>query len=778
MPKSIDFSEYCGYWKDRIERDLASFGDPGAAVDVTRSGRRLRAAWTMRGQEREAVFSISPDRGVNVDCAGRHLPYGSFAAGPDMADLQQVSRMILQASPPRLFVPTQAEHADAAASPPRPALDFLAALLDHDTHDATRVIMVTGEAGAGKTRVLQELVRRRADDYLRGRSSTLLLYVNAQGRALARLNEALATELQDLKVGLTYHSVAVLARLGTLIPVIDGFDELLGVSGYDDAFSSLSGFLEQLEGQGQLLTSARSVYYEEEFLSRAGSMSATGNQAWTHAAVRVRAWSEEDRNEYLDQWAASERLTGGDLEDLRRRMKNVFRRNDALASKPLFFTRMVDLLRNNPGFSAGDDLLRALVQEYLDRERTDKLLDSQSRSLLTTRQFEHLMCELAQEMWNQETRELDYRSVREVAEYVVESEDLSDAAKQVIVERMPTLAFLAKGGGHAASSAGISFEHELFFFYFLAGSIASQFASATTDLKIALSRSALPEDVAERVAAALGASDGVRETGRLQELLDRLARAGAAEWRRATQVRENAGLLVMALLRACANSHGAAHEIDGCVVRSVVFPGSHLRNVTMRRCSLTDVIVQRTDLTSTRFLDCEARDMLLREPSIATGSTRLELKGLAPAQVTSIRFRRDGAMETSYDPAVIGDTLRECGAAVRTDRRRSDTSVPAGYVGLVEQLMRAYRRANPICKDDPALKHIFTDMRWGRVERLLVEHGVVTMESRNTSGKRKQFLRRRFLPERIMSGLRERTDADPRIRAFWRALAMKPPAGG
>ena len=142
--------------------------------------------------------------------------------------------------------------------------------------------MVTGEAGSGKTRVLQELVRRQADSYLRGQTNKLFLYVNAQGRALARLNEALATELQDLRVNLTYHSVATLARVGIVIPVIDGFDELLGVSGYDDAFSSLAQFLEQMEGQGCLVASARSVYYEAEFLARAGKESATGDQAWTH----------------------------------------------------------------------------------------------------------------------------------------------------------------------------------------------------------------------------------------------------------------------------------------------------------------------------------------------------------------------------------------------------------------------------------------------------------------------------------------------------------------
>ena len=595
-----DVSDFSKYWKSRIERDLTSFGDPGAIVTVSGSGRQFRAKWTMRGTAREALFSTSLDRGVSVTFGGRRSAYSAFVAGPDMADLSLVARMILQASKPLLFVPTKAEYTIDGRATRRPAVEVLTTLLDQEQDDATRVVMVTGEAGAGKTRVLQELVRRQADDYIHGRTSKLLLYVNAQGRALARLNEALATELQDLKVGLTYHSVTVLARLGILVPVIDGFDELLGVSGYDDAFSSLAGFLEQLEGEGQLLTSARSVYYEEEFMARAGSMSAAGGQAWSHDAVQVLAWSDQDREDYVDKLVHDQGLSDDESGPLRERVHTVFDdSNAALASKPLFFTRTVELLQRNPDFSGSDDLLRALVFEYLSRERTEKLLDRQSESLLTQAQIERLMCELAEEMWNQETRELDSRSVREVAEYFVETENLSEAAKQVVVERIPSFAFLARSDD-SASRLGLSFEHELFFFYFLAGSIARQFTSSGTDVRIVLSRSALPEEVADRVAIDVAAPDDLDVVEHLQELLDRLAVAGTTEWSRMTQVRENAGLLVMALLREYTGSDQGGREIDGCTLRSLIFPGGHLKNVTLRRSSLIDLTVRRTDLTLTK----------------------------------------------------------------------------------------------------------------------------------------------------------------------------------
>ena len=732
----------------------------------------------MRGTVRDAVFSISRDKGVRVDVDGHRLPYHRFIAGTDMADLPQVARMIRQASKPQIFVPIRAEYTGAGDAEPGLAVELLSTLLDQGSLDATRVIMITGDAGAGKTRVLQELVRRRANEYLHGRASGLLLYVNAQGRALARLNEALATELQDLKVGLTYHSVAVLTRLGMLVPAIDGFDELLGVSGYDDAFSSLAGFLEQLEGEGQVLTSARSVYYEEEFLSRAGSRSVTGDQRWSHEAVRVLAWSDADREAYLQRWSRTKALSKGDSAGLRKRLRAAFDgRNEDLASKPLFFTRTVDLLWGNPNFSGGADLLRALTQEYLDRELNDKLLDRQSQSLLSRKQFEDLMCELALEMWNQETRELDAGSVREVAEYVLESEGLRESARQVVVEKMPALAFLGRGDNRSSSRAGIAFEHDLFFFYFLAGSIASQLGSARTDIRIVLSRSALPEDVADRVAMELDAAQPAGGADGLQMLLDRLGEAGAAEWHRTTQVRENAGLLTMALLRAYAGSGNAGREVEGCTVRSVIFPGSHLKDVTLRCCALVDVALRRTDLSTTRFLDCEARDVVLLEPRIVPDSTRLELKGLDPAQVMGIRVPQGDQVKTHYAPLTIIDMLVQCGAPVRKEQRPPGPPVADVYVTMLERLMRAYHRGNPICKQDPKLRAIFDHSEWVGIERLLIEHDLVALERRSTRGKPKDFLRRRFRPEQLMAGLGARDDTDGRVRSFWSAVEKESGVG-
>jgi hypothetical protein len=70
--------------------------------------------------------------------------------------------------------------------------------------------------------------------------------VSAQGRALSNLKDALAAETGDLRATFTWDAIAPLTRRGLLVPIIDGFDELLGAAGYGDAFGSLREFLSDL----------------------------------------------------------------------------------------------------------------------------------------------------------------------------------------------------------------------------------------------------------------------------------------------------------------------------------------------------------------------------------------------------------------------------------------------------------------------------------------------------------------------------------------------------
>ena len=755
-------------YHERIERDLASFADPGG-VDIEVERRTVYAQWKMRGDTREGTFTASADRGITVRTEEGVQPYHVFLADTRMADLRRMAQMIKRARPEEVFVPTRARKLDNGTTP-EPATVLLTELLERDHGDATQVVMITGEAGTGKTRILQELVSQQAERYLQGQTDKLLLYVNAQGRALARLDEALATELQDLKANFTYHSVATLSRVGLLVPVIDGFDELLGVSGYDDAFSSLAAFLEELEGHGGLVASARSVYYEEEFLSRASRASMEGEQAWFHVPVEMVPWEARDQEEFLSAFAQRKSTSDEEKKIVGLRAHHVFEGNEALAAKPLFFARVVDLLFDEPTFSGGGDLLGELARCYLRRERREKLLDRQQRPILTEYQLELLMRELAEEMWNQETRELDFASVREVAEYALYDEAMPDFSRQIVLERMPTLAFLARSDRHG----GLKFEHEIFFFYFLSRALADKYVQ-DEPVQVLLSRSTLPEFVADRLAVELEQQGHLSRVDALERILNRLGEAGQTGWRRAGIVQENAGICILALLRKFTETNGVGSEIEGCTIQSVVFPGGNLEHVTLRNCSLVDVEFRRTDLGTARFIGCTAKQVRLLEPRISVNSTRLELDGLrVPEDVASVQKLSDHGNSMIYAPSEIGEVLAQCGARVEMPGAEEIREVPKGLLEVMEKLIRAYARANPLCISEDRSSHLrrlVRDPQWPKVLDLLIGHGIVKLERRGTGGKRKEFLRRQFSPQDIMMGISRRGEIDPRVSRFWDALA-------
>lgn len=760
----MDLTSFFDYWHERIEKDLRPFADPGTALDIAGDKRTLTAQWRARGHAHDAVFLISLESGVQVSFRGQTVSYQSFLASPEMADLLGLAKMILQAQPKSLFVPTHARlSGDDEDTSPRPAVDLLDTLLATESADLTRIVMVTGEAGAGKTRVLQELVRQQADLFQRGRAHRLYLYINAQGRALARFNEALATELQDLRAVLTYHAVSALVRVGVLVPVIDGFDELLGVGGYDDAFSSLTGFIEELDGHGQIVASARSSYYEQEFVSRSSSVSSLGAQAWAQVPVEVLPWGDDQFSAYVQRYAASRDLDENSISELTERVNGVFAGTNAeLRKKPLFVARTVDVLLADPTFAGGDDLLGRLVDAYLERERRDKLLDRQGGTLLTSTQIELLFKTLAEEMWNQETRELDRKSVREIAEYVLLTEGLPEATQRVVIERMPTLAFMNAG----ERSGGVAFEHEMFFGYFLAQVFRDTLLCDSTAVRVLLSRAVLPQEVASTAVAAIDREAFLSDQAKSQWLLDRLTQAAQVDTPRSSQIRENAGLVAATVLKQAAK-HG---ELAGLKLTGLVIPGGDLDGVDLRGGRLERVEFRRVDLTRTRLLSCQVRGLLLSEIVVNPQYTRLELAGIEPAsQILGLRVREAGLARGVYDPADLRHVLVQCGAVQPPSAASESTirGIPKRFEPLLEKLARCYRRMNPVCTSDDTQRALFQDKSWPVLEDLLVRNGVVTRESRATRGQPKVFLRRQFLPEAIMAGADRAAEVAPQIRAFW-----------
>lgn len=752
-------------WRDRLLRDLHPFADPGTELKVEMVGRNLVANWVQRGSARQLTALGALEGSLRIQAEDRTDSYAGFFAGPSMGDLTGLAKMMLQAqAKDRLYIRTLAKIKDQSIESSAGEIDAVTLIktqtLHNEEDDGTRLLVITGEPGAGKTRVLEEVVKSTATDFLEGKSTHLFLYINAQGRALARFNEALATELQDLRSLLTYHAVSTLVRLGLVVPIVDGFDELLGTGGYEDAFSSLSDFLEELDGLGAIVASARSSYYEHEFVFRANRVSSLGAHAWTQHPIEISAWSEDQFESYIGE--ACSGLDENTKEEVIHKIRELFKGYPELRAKPFFVSRVTDLVMNGTSFQDSGSVLERLVDAYLVREHASKLLDRNGKPLLSMSQLRQLYVELAEEMWNQETRQLDARSVRELAELVLLSENAPDGSLQTVVQRMPTMAFLSNG----ARRGSVAFEHETFFSYFLSARLTERLISDAYPLERLLGRAVIPEEVSDLTAESLSASSSKA----VQQVFSRFSTAIRNAVFNQQVVRESGGVIALSMLHALPQFRSG----DAFALSEVVVPGGSLANCQLENIAFDNVEFRRVDFCGARLTGCSAAQTNFVEIAIDAG-TNLDLQNtVALENFRGLWVYSGNSSKLTYEPEEIQSALAKTGA-LPDQLRPQLKQVSSEVIHLLDVLARAYLRSNPVTTENNKLIALKRSDIWHDLESALVKHGILSREGRDTKGSQKVFLRRHVDIWSVLQGQLPGVTDDPRISSLWDELELRFP---
>lgn len=752
---------------EQLKRDLTPFADPvasGPRIEFNDSGSSVMARWESRGQDHEAHF-LRIGEGVRVVADGKQQSYYAFLA--EIGEVDALARRMVSYYPDdSRFIPTKARTEDKSL-PAESALDLLRAVVSRiDSREFTRVIFITGDAGAGKTRILKKLMRDQAVGYQSGDCNWLYFYVDAQGRALATLDEALAVELDNLRSRLTYSMLPTLVRNGLVVPIIDGFDELLG-SSYDDAFASLGRFLEQLNGQGRLIACSRSTYYEQEFTVRANGSSPLGSQTWSTERVQLIGWATPEKNAFLAALCAEYDLDDADC-DGRKRAVNETIKNETvqgLYERPFFFTRIARLAFDERRSIDDRDALRGLVDANLARECREKLLHKGTTiPLLTTVQLAAILTHVAQEMWLQETRELDTGTVRDCVDLVANSESLQHRVHEYVNNRGPMLGFLTPRGARR-----IEFEHELFFSYFLAKCFADEIAGGGKSLAWLLPRSHLPTQCADIAVQFL------RERGcDLESTIRKLCGAVDPASFRAEQMRQNAGALVASCLRAISNG-SRLNEVSGVRLVNVSFAGEGFPGIKFVNCMFDGVVFRRTDLTRTQFSGCVAENVLLDAVVVDPEFTRMDVAGVnVTSGVVGLQVGIDAHVE--YSPSEIIKVLAACRLPSAHDAVSVLRHVDLAVYELVRRLAAAYERTSVVWPSDDHMKWLAGSPLWPGVRDLMIVHNVIAADGRQQRHQPRESYRRNYAPAQIMAGANPNADVPSAIRDFWDALEKLDPS--
>lgn len=780
-------------WSD-VRRDLAAFCDLGAEVEVREYPSHIEFELPRNGSSiRGRVEHRNLKFAVRLEAEAEAVPYHHFLASEQMANLGKLARQttLLEREFKRrsrreltgargsvvlynCFVPQhlRIEGRSTGSS----GLDALDELVGSESAGGTRIVFLSAQAGQGKSSLLDVFTIRQAERFLASETSKVCLYVDAQGRGLARLDEAIARQLNDLQFMLSYNAVVSLVREGMLTLVVDGFDELIGSRGtYDDAFGSLSNFIETLEGRGTLVAATRSSYFTQEYGSRGSLLDADDEFAYELMLAELLPWDKRAQREYFDRVVAEASLSRENSRQAQREFSRLQSADNAnLLSRPLFARDMSLLVVDEWTVTAGEEirttpeLVSVLADSYMQREVDTKLLTRDRSRILSVEDLPRYYIEIAGEMWRLETRELDGRTLKELAELLIEVWSLSTEGGDIVRARYASLPFLEIHG----TSKTAAFEHEVFFSYFLAKSLAPEIWEARPGVAQALlSKAALDAVASDFIAAELR-----RLAGSVEAAVSRLCGVAHARHPREKQIRMNCGALVAALLHGGTSLPGSG-SLELSRVAHVDFAGEDLSDLALHIKELEDIEFARCDFSRTHMSAESTSAVILRDPLLDPASTRLFLVGIdAASDVQGVRVVGDQGIQTEYDAARIAEILREVGLA-ESDEPHPLYDIDPVVVQHIAAIAHAYEQLNPIGTKHHRVGHLFTsrDRDSRAVIRLLEERGLIAQVTKAASGPPQLFYRKRFVSARLMEGLWALT-GEVEIDEFWRQLAETAPA--
>jgi len=324
---------------------------------------------------------------------------------------------------------------------------------------STSVYFLIGQAGLGKTELMVTLARQRAAEIEQHPNLMLPLYlfVSSTGRTLSSLEDAVNGALNITKV-LSSQSAKALCRNGLLVLLVDGFDELLGSSGYENALGSLEPWFKELGGRGVLVASARSSYYLTQYRR---SLALATHLNVDHTLAELQPWTKSASEDYLKEMGVP-----------RETLSAIKERDWKVLSVPFFakaFAAWVSRQHNSD--KAIPSIYEVVVDQYLDREAR-KLTDPNAGSLLTPSELRLLFSEAAELMQSSRNREIEQQDLIMCAESVVGAHSL-DLARPGLTRRITSLC----GLGVTTDSNGqnqFGFSHEVLFDCFLSLAIQNR----------------------------------------------------------------------------------------------------------------------------------------------------------------------------------------------------------------------------------------------------------------------------------------------------------------
>ena len=224
---------------------------------------------------------------------------------------------------------------------------------------------------------------------------------------------------------------------------IDGFDELLAEIGVGEAYSGLGSLLRQLQGNGIVIASARSAYFEaENYAAQTRLLTSSPDSRVSVSQMKLEPWSRQQSVELFRLYKDGDGAQIGNPESLYDQLAGSLGAEHPVLHRPFLVYKLASLIAPNAGVV--DELTAELgqpafgvvprvVHALLKREVEEKWRDITGQPYLTVEQHIELLSAIADEMWTQGKNSLQVEVVQLICEAVLDGLNIQTSRRVQIV---------------------------------------------------------------------------------------------------------------------------------------------------------------------------------------------------------------------------------------------------------------------------------------------------------------------------------------------------------
>ena len=645
--------------REEIRKDILAFADDDSDVIIEPSGDIL---FYKNGSEQLCTIKTESDT-LKVYFNDEVLSYNDFIS-KKLARLDVFAQKIIEKRKKlEEFIDGPAHLYTNYKNVEGKALELLEKECDGFFQFGSKITFITADAGHGKSILLKQFQYYQAERYAQKKSNYLFWHIDLQGRDLVRLAEAIMYDLGELRMpGLYYPSIINLVQKKMIILAIDGFDELAAEIGGTNAVSSLSNFINQMNGNGTLICASRRTFFDTgDYLKRTNIVSREKEFDIFFNEIKLKDWKEEQVVRYFDVlgYDSSDAIYQNILLELQNDI------NHPILTRPFLLAKLEKVLdsdaSNIPAFFSNkkecDDGIAIIVESFMKREvnkwKDRNATDQETgKPYLTFEQHIQLLSVIAKEMWESKR---DYVTKEEIEFYTVmltEEWGISDDVKRKIVRFASSHAFLIPKDDKMDSR---KFDHEEFRHYFLARSLARMIDDCVRNTNFCKLRQFLfIEQIPDSVATyCFNYVNDKNNT--LVCILNAFTKMVNDEWK-PTYLQINVGTLIPFLLH---NQNNSPLVIKSKInYSSLVFESKSIQNMTFEDGVFVNISIRNTYLDNVKFINCHFNEIKFEESS----ENRLNNISIIDSEVKSIIILSDGQVkEMAYAPSRIKYLLKNIG---------------------------------------------------------------------------------------------------------------------